>query len=95
MVQWLRLCAPNAGVQFLVGELRSCMPSSVAKKKKRERETERKMKKKKTILLNRKSGIQTLFTMPSEHCNNKCALAHPIHTNDIRHGTGKKLLKCP
>ena len=37
MVQWLRLCAPNAGVQSLVGELRSCMLSSVAKKKKKRR----------------------------------------------------------
>ena len=46
MVQWLRLCAPNAGVQFLVGELRSCMPSSVAKKKKREGDREKDEKKK-------------------------------------------------
>ena len=44
MVQWLRLCAPNAGVQSLVGELRSCMLSSVAKKKKRERERPKKNK---------------------------------------------------
>ena len=40
VVQWLRLTLPLQGpqVQSLVGELRSCMPHSAAKKKKKRRE---------------------------------------------------------
>ena len=58
MVQWLRLRASTAGVQSLVGEVRSCMLQGVAKKLKKQKQTN------KQIYI---YGCKDISTMPGTH----------------------------
>ena len=83
MVQWLRLCAPNAGVQSLVGELRSCMLSSVAKKKKRERERQKKKKHHNRTQKTKKKlyhYIENQESKPYSQCHPNTVTNVPLHT---------------